>query len=346
MNKIKTLCIGISLCSISLNAQTWNNSTVSTITNGNVGIGTTGTPSDKLQIKAGNIRINENQSLRWDDASGLINGSIGLSKGTNYSLNLKSDKGSVDLFSNTYFSVNTFSNGSYLNRFQILNDGKVGIGTSAPSTSLEIKDQNAQITLQSTGKVSGPYTVYLPGINFKTNNRNFFVGTEFSPTYGEYLKLKDLNDANSTAILLRNGKVIISPGTGVDPGVSGYEVGLGQTWIKNLAIGGKFASDSKLSVAGKATFEEAEVKLSSLWPDYVFANDYQLASLDSVENFIQKNSHLPNVPSAQEVSEKGINLGNMDAVLLQKIEELTLYNIQMHKQMEAMKAEITALKQN
>ena len=65
-----------------------------------------------------------------------------------------------------------------------------------------------------------------------------------------------------------------------------------------------------------------------------------MAPLDSVETFIQKNSHLPNVPSAQEVSEKGINLGNMDAVLLQKIEELTLYTIQQQKELNEQQKEL------
>lgn len=63
------------------------------------------------------------------------------------------------------------------------------------------------------------------------------------------------------------------------------------------------------------------------WPDYVFSPSYQLPSLEEVKNFIAKNQHLPGVPSAAEVEEKGLDLGDSQAVLLKKIEELTLYII-------------------
>jgi hypothetical protein len=225
-------------------------------------------------------------------------------------------------------------------------NGNVGIGTTNPVASLEIWDQNAQLILQSTGKPIGVTTQFLPSINLKTSTRNFFIGTEYVGPNNEILRIRDLGNINGGGITFLKDKVYLGARDGRYYDNIPSDVVLGKTWAENLAIGGKFASDSKLSVSGKATFEEAEVKLSTLWPDYVFASNYNLAPLDSVETFIQKNSHLPNVPSAQEVSEKGINLGNMDAVLLQKIEELTLYNIQMHKQMEAMKAEIATLKEN
>jgi len=70
------------------------------------------------------------------------------------------------------------------------------------------------------------------------------------------------------------------------------------------------------------------------WSDYVFAKNYQLKSLTEVEKFIKENNHLPDVPSEKEVKEKGINLGNMDALLLQKIEELTLYIIELEKRIK------------
>lgn len=80
------------------------------------------------------------------------------------------------------------------------------------------------------------------------------------------------------------------------------------------------------------------VKNSDDWADYVFAKDYQLKSLEEVETYINENNHLPDVPSAEEVVESGIDVAQMDALLLQKIEELTLYVIQL-------KAELNALKQ-
>lgn len=80
------------------------------------------------------------------------------------------------------------------------------------------------------------------------------------------------------------------------------------------------------------------VKNSGNWADYVFAKDYQLKSIEEVETYINENKHLPDVPSAEEVVESGIDVAQMDALLLQKIEELTLYVIQL-------KAELNALKQ-
>ncbi len=89
-----------------------------------------------------------------------------------------------------------------------------------------------------------------------------------------------------------------------------------------------------LSVGGKMRAEEVEVSLTTSWPDYVFADDYKLKPLKEIKNFIEEHKHLPGVPSAQEVSENGIDLGKMNAILLQKIEELTLHVIELEKKIE------------
>ncbi len=73
------------------------------------------------------------------------------------------------------------------------------------------------------------------------------------------------------------------------------------------------------------------VKTTGDWSDYVFADNYELRSLSEVATFIDKNNHLPGVPSAEEVVESGIDMAKMDATLLQKIEELTLYILQQEK---------------
>lgn len=87
---------------------------------------------------------------------------------------------------------------------------------------------------------------------------------------------------------------------------------------------------SLLAVNGKITAKEVEVTLSG-WSDFVFNSDYKLRPLCEVEQFIKTNKHLPDVPSEKEVLENGVNLGDMSAVLLQKIEELTLYIIELNK---------------
>jgi hypothetical protein len=87
---------------------------------------------------------------------------------------------------------------------------------------------------------------------------------------------------------------------------------------------------------GKIWANEIEVSTES-WSDYVFKDDYLLIPIKDVETFIKANKHLPGVPSEKEVTDKGINLGEMDAILLKKIEELTLYVIELKKELEEVK---------
>ncbi|MGB4774139.1 MAG: hypothetical protein WBP45_03120 [Daejeonella sp.] len=85
------------------------------------------------------------------------------------------------------------------------------------------------------------------------------------------------------------------------------------------------------------------LKSSANWADYVFEKEYKLNKLEDVEQFINKNKHLPNVPSAAEVLKDGIDLGKMDAKLLEKIEELTLYMIDLNKKSELQDKKIEML---
>lgn len=91
--------------------------------------------------------------------------------------------------------------------------------------------------------------------------------------------------------------------------------------------------------------EKVKVALRSTtdWADYVFAENYKLMPLADVEAFTQKNGHLPNVPSAKEMVDEGLDVAKMDAKLLEKIEELTLYIIKQDKELEELKAAVKAL---
>jgi len=95
--------------------------------------------------------------------------------------------------------------------------------------------------------------------------------------------------------------------------------------------------------ARKIYAEKMEIRADALgcyWPDYVFAPDYELRSLDEVAAFIQENQHLPEVPSAAEVAERGIDVGEMNMLLLKKVEELTLYILQQQKEIDELKKAI------
>jgi hypothetical protein len=79
------------------------------------------------------------------------------------------------------------------------------------------------------------------------------------------------------------------------------------------------------------------------WPDYVFNENYRLSALSDVEQFIQKNHHLPDIPSEKEVKVNGIDVAEMDGLLLKKIEELMLYTIEQQKQLEQLQQQNAAL---
>ncbi|MBJ7883086.1 fibronectin type III domain-containing protein, partial [Gelidibacter salicanalis] len=89
--------------------------------------------------------------------------------------------------------------------------------------------------------------------------------------------------------------------------------------------------DYKLTIAGKVIAEGVKVALQGSWPDYVFLKEYRLPSLEEVESHILNKGHLIDLPSARNIKLKGIDLGEMDALLLKKIEELTLYILQQEK---------------
>lgn len=109
----------------------------------------------------------------------------------------------------------------------------------------------------------------------------------------------------------------------------------------NVGIGTPVTYGYKLAVTGKVLCEELKVKLVTQWPDYVLSPGHKLLSLNELDHFIKENNHLPDLPSAKEVEEKGINVGEMNGVLLKKIEELTIYIIAMQKEMDQLKAKIS-----
>ncbi|MEZ0184401.1 hypothetical protein AB9T89_19315 [Flavobacterium oncorhynchi] len=100
---------------------------------------------------------------------------------------------------------------------------------------------------------------------------------------------------------------------------------------------------NKLDVNG--TIHSKEVKVDIIgWSDFVFKKEYNLPTLEQVEKHIAEKGHLENIPSEEEVLKNGINLGEMNAKLLQKIEELTLYMIEANKENEKKTKEMEIIK--
>ncbi|MEM7552428.1 MAG: tail fiber protein [Bacteroidota bacterium] len=103
--------------------------------------------------------------------------------------------------------------------------------------------------------------------------------------------------------------------------------------------------DSKLTVKGKIHAQEVRVDLNgAIAPDYVFEEDYDLPALESIESYIKENKHLPEIPSAQQMEEGGVNLKEMNLLLLKKIEEMTLYQIDFHHDLKEQRKQINLMK--
>ena len=103
----------------------------------------------------------------------------------------------------------------------------------------------------------------------------------------------------------------------------------------NLGIGTIITGNHKLAVEGSIGAREIKVEANG-WSDFVFYDDYKLPTLKEVENHIKEKGHLKDIPSAKEVEKNGFFLGAMDAKLLQKIEELTLYTIEQEKKIKSL----------
>jgi hypothetical protein len=124
---------------------------------------------------------------------------------------------------------------------------------------------------------------------------------------------------------------IISPIHGI------CKVGIGTDSIPNdfiLAIKGKTIASDEITIK---LFEEWQ------WPDYVFSKDYKLTKLDEIEKYLTKNKHLPGIPSSDEIKKDGLGLAEMNTLLLKKIEELTLYQIELNKQIIDLNKKVEAL---
>ena len=120
------------------------------------------------------------------------------------------------------------------------------------------------------------------------------------------------------------------------PGVNAAETSVSQPRLSELA-------NHVASVDGKITGEELRIRNSVNWPDYVFSEEYNLMSLDVLESSINQNGHLPGVPPASVVKEEGIMVGDMQKVMMEKIEELTLYIIDINKENKELRQQLNEL---
>ena len=106
------------------------------------------------------------------------------------------------------------------------------------------------------------------------------------------------------------------------------------------------ATGYKVSIDGKVICEELKVQINTSWPDYVFEDSYDLPSLESVEAKVMADKHLPGIPSAADVkAQQGIELGDMQKRMLEKVEEMYRYMFRMNKENKDLKVEVSSLKE-
>ncbi|MDW7694040.1 hypothetical protein R9C00_04745 [Flammeovirgaceae bacterium SG7u.111] len=211
------------------------------------------------------------------------------------------------------------------------NTGRVGIGIDYPMHPLDIEGSFRMGSRDNSIKnskliIDGPNAI--PNANEKINREISFeylaagkakIRSYRGGSWDTYLEFMTSEGSNS----------------GGEPKVRMHIAGDGKVRIgeDNLNISN---NDYKLFVETGIISEKVKVALKSGWSDFVFDENYALPSLSEVESFIQENNHLQDIPSAKEVEENGINLGEMDAKLLQKIEELMLYTIEQEKKIEGL----------
>lgn len=237
-------------------------------------------------------------------------------EGTNPSLNFLGTTDSTDLVikTNSRERLRVSSAGNF--EF----NGNLKIDSFSSDTIRQVfVDQNGFMRVY--GPISGPPNAPAPDWNTKGNN-NINVQTQFIGT----LNPADLVFKTTNSLSGPNEAMRINQAGGIGIGTSSIPVGY------------------KMVVDGKVGFREAYVKLSGAWPDYVFEKNYKPTALQEIETFYRHHKHLPGMPSANEISETGQNIGEVQRLQQEKIEEIFIYIVELKKEIDFLKSENKRLK--
>jgi hypothetical protein len=294
---------------------------------GNIGIGTT-SPIAKLDVRG---------ASNFDGGRLTLQGSM---PNDNNAVFTNSAEGGYGIYSkgglNTRYSFH-FENQQGTSIMYGRGDGKVGIGTTTPKQNLHVK---GRFYLEGTEAYpSGWLQNY-----FHWRGHSLIMGSEV----GEYAhNTIELKPGGSTSGSLDSHLQLYAT-----PSPNNYNLKIqlssnGNTFFNGGNVGiGTETPNQKLTVNGTIYGKEVKVDLNVPGPDYVFESTYNLSPLTEIETYIKANKHLPEVPSAKEMEANGINLSEMNMLLLKKVEELTLHLIELKKENEMQKKSNNELKKD
>lgn len=286
-----------------------NGTNISNTNTGNVGIGTA-SPISKLTVQSDALQLQ-------------------LTGSTDANKRLRLGYNTVD----NYGSIQALRSGSTYDNFNINPDGgKVGIGTVNPQSRLHVHSELSGFSAISIGSPNSLGNIYVPlGASPGGYNIDFYTWRDMEPNQiGARIRAERINTYQPNSALVQAMDLSFSTSSGIAQSELAERMRISNNG--NVGIG-TATPNAKLAVNGTIRAQEIKVETAN-WPDYVFAKDYPLPSLKETEQHIKDKGHLPGIPSAEEVKANGVDLGEMNAKLLKKIEELTLILIQLNKKVE------------
>jgi len=324
----------------------WNNpSAYIRNSDGYFGIGVE-EPTSRLHVLDGGIRHGGTGEINID-ANGLIGGRFKILDNGNIGVGTDTPNSKLDIFGNSGNTTNLILSANYKDSYRWrLKTEYRGYAIDLDFTVSDSDDTEETLLKLSRSTSNRPEFQFLNNA-LVINNGIVGMGTETPISNSRLDVIGGIAVAGQRALDSDATKIWVGDLAGGD-GLRKLILRAGdqdRLWINEdgkVGIGTSSMGNHKLAVEGTIGARAIKVEASG-WSDFVFNDDYKLRSLEETEQFIEQNNHLPEIPTEAEVIEDGINLGEMDAKLLQKIEELTLHLIEVNKMVKSQISRIDLL---